>query len=168
MRGSWGHIRVVVLIHKSLPFVFSYQGLEHGVLLAVISEVLRDEEALHDSFDLEVSSSPGFEHQPLVRVGGLSPDVLEERTSSDFSLLMHNEVIHGLSLLEDEISLPLIDELLVVEVEEWLKESLQNTFLVVVVRDVVHVLIVVVVVPLPYGPKGSGSAQRSSVNDSLV
>lgn len=80
--GGWGHITEVVAVHEGFPFVAGEDGFGHSPLLDLVSNIVWDVVSLDGSFDLVVSSSSGFEHQPLVRVATVSPNVLHEGTSS--------------------------------------------------------------------------------------
>lgn len=108
--GGRGHIRVEVVVDEVFPFVLNSDGVDQKTVFTLFFNVVGDEETSDGSLDLVETSSTSLEHQVLIRMAGLSDDVLVKIISSEFSILVDEEIFHGKTLVDGNVSGPLPED----------------------------------------------------------
>lgn len=169
--GLWSHVGNEVHVEVVVPLAVEENSLVEGSLLALLSDVVWDNEALDRSLDLEVPHSSVGVEQVLVRVATFSEDVLEEEASSEINFVVELKVVWDVTSLQFEISSVLVDQVSVIPVinrcSQLVPPGQDGVVLLVPVSDA-HVAVWVLEVGLRWAGNGSGTTEKRNVDQLLV
>lgn len=140
-------------------------------LFTFLSDVVWNNEALDCSLDLVVSHSSINMEQILVRMNGVSEDVLQEEASSQFSLLIELSIIWNIASVKLNTSSVAINQSSVPPVGErgdQLEPPCQNRVMLLMPVGNSHVVVRVLEVKLRWAIDVSSTTHDCTIEQSFV